>query len=90
MNKKNIFIFSIIFGFLFLIFKFNIIEITSVSIVIDFNNILDLIGSISSIPSNIFNSITNGTVSLIDIIFQPEILGLIFFFIVVMAFASSN
>lgn len=90
MNKKKILISFFSFITIISLFNFSILDISSAGIIIDLNQFIPLFESIISLPKNIALEIWKLIEGIIDNIFSPKVLGILFFMIVIFAFASGR
>lgn len=89
-KKKFLLIFSIIGIGILLFSHFDIIQVTNNSISLNLFNFSNIIDGILAIPHNLFDSTVSLGTRIIDVVFSAEVLGLLFFGIVVFVFANGN
>ena len=89
-KKKTLLIISILGIGILLFGHFDIIQVTNSSISLHLSNFSNIFQSILNIPANLFDGTVSLGTRIIDTVFSPEVLGLIFMGIIGMALASGN
>lgn len=90
MNKTKILLSFFSFITIISLFNFSILDISSAGIIIDLNQFIPLFDSLIALPKNIGLEIWSLIKGIIDNIFSPQVLGALFFMIVIFALANGR